>query len=102
MISSAKLLDKVSISGSPGSLRRPDVKSILVANVRGKKQLLVKVLLRKAATHRPLHPDGGRREDGGVVKVDDHICKFPLDLSMVHALTGGRDVCVGKAQRQSI
>lgn len=37
MISSAKLLDKVSISGSPGSLRRPDVKSILVANVPGKK-----------------------------------------------------------------
>lgn len=28
------------------------------------------------------------------MKVDDHFFKLPLDLTMVHTLTGGRDICM--------
>lgn len=45
-------------------------------------------------THRPLYPDGGGGENGGVVQVDDHFPQFPLDLTMVHTLTSRGDICM--------
>lgn len=43
-------------------------------------------------TYRPLYTDRWRGEDGRVVQVDDHISQLLLDLTMVHTLTGGRDI----------
>lgn len=51
--------------------------------------------------HRPLHPDGGGRQDGGVVQVDDHVSQLPLDLPVVHALTGGGNVCPKTTHRRA-
>lgn len=46
----------------------------------------------KHYTHCPLHPDGRGGENSGVVQVDDHVSQLPLNLTVVHALTGWRDV----------